>query len=146
MARSNQKGFTTMSSLLAAADAVVKQAAKDKNGLVAKAVVDEGKRQVQETVYDAYTNGIYDRSGQLKEQWVVESVEDGILVYNDRRDGDRYVAEIVETGDGYDQRFPFVGVPRPFTQNTIDELARSGKHVQALQDELIRRGHRVIRG
>lgn len=147
MARNSQKGHTSLKSLFAAMQLELDQAVQNPNGQVAKTVIDEGKRQVQETVYSPYTPVLYDRTGQLMEEWVVEKVSNGIAVFNDRRDGNTYVAEVVETGKGYSiEGWQYFDVPRPFTQNTIDELARSGKHVQALQDELIRRGHRVIRG
>lgn len=115
--------------------------AMNKGNAVKKTVIDEGKKQVKETVYDVYTPDpnnpkSYKRTGELKENWKSEETVDGIAIFNDRRDEGRYVAEIVETGDGYQYDFPYNGKPRPFTENTRQALKDSNKLTDALRRDM----------
>lgn len=139
----SQKGFTSLSALFAHVNNQAKQAIQDESGEVVRIVLETAKQHVQQDVYNVYQPVVYDRTGELLENWVVQAIGDGIAVYNDRRDGNTYVAEVVETGQGYQYSFEYSGVPRPFTQNTAEELIRTGKLSQALQNELIKRGFRV---
>lgn len=117
----------------------VNKMAKDamtKGNSVKNTVIEEGKRQVQETVYDVYDPKVYQRYGELKNSWEVEETSDGIAVFNDRRDGDKYVAETVEYGRGYDYDFPYANTPRPFTENTREELSKGNKLAESLKKDM----------
>jgi hypothetical protein len=94
-------------------------------------VIETGKRQVEETVYDVYSPRVYERTGQLKEQWETEETNDGITVYPSRRDEDtgKYVPEVIETGKGYEYEFEYSNRPRPFVENTRQELERDKDRV-----------------
>ncbi|MFO1442797.1 hypothetical protein KDN24_06160 [Bacillus sp. Bva_UNVM-123] len=99
-------------------------------------VIETGKKHVQEDVYDVYTTRVYQRSGQLKENWEVEETVDGIAVFSNRVDEGRNVSEIVETGQGYQFDFEFNGKPRPFTENTRKELAEGARLKDALKKDM----------
>ncbi|MCP1159446.1 hypothetical protein [Bacillus infantis] len=119
---------------------MAKKAMNEGNG-VKNVVIEAGKRHVQEDVYDVYTPNpnnpnSYKRTGELKNNWKSEPTADGIAVFNDRRDGDRYVAEIVETGQGYQYDFPYDGKARPFTENTRKELDGSSQLKDGLRKDL----------
>lgn len=116
-----------------------------KGKAVKETVIDTGKRHVQEDVYDVYTPKSYERSGELKENWKVEETADGIAVYNDRRDGDKYIPEVIETGVGYD----YTGYgyeyekPRPFIENMRIELSSENKLANSLKKDMKRMGIQV---
>jgi hypothetical protein len=117
----------------------INQKAKEamvKGNEVKDVVIETGKRHVQEDVYDVYTPTSYDRTGELKNNWKSEETTDGIAIFNDRRDDGKYVAEIVETGQGYQFDFDYNGVPRPFTENTRKELDGSNKLTDGLRRDL----------
>jgi hypothetical protein len=121
-------------------DQIAKQAMNN-GSHVKKTVIDTGKRHVQSDVYDVYTPDesnpkSYKRTGELKENWKTEPTADGMVVFNDRRDDGRYVAEVVETGKGYQYDFEYNGVARPFTKNTADELRDSSELTDALKKDL----------
>jgi len=114
-----------------------------KGNSVKETVIETGKRHVQTDVYDVYPNPkIYERTGELKENWEVEETVDGIAVFNDRRDSGKYIAEVIETGKGYD----YTGYgydyekPRPFTENTRQELAKGNKLANSLKQDMKRNG------
>lgn len=110
--------------------------AMNKGNNVKKVVIAEGEKQVEETVYQSYTPNQYERTGLLKKSWKAEETADGIAVYNDRRDGNKNVSEIVETGQGYQYEFDYNGVPRPFTENTRKALDGSSKLTNALKQDM----------
>ncbi|MDT0160269.1 hypothetical protein [Bacillus sp. AG4(2022)] len=115
--------------------------AMDQGNGVKNTVIEAGKRHVQKDVYDVYTPNpnnpnSYKRTYELKNNWKSEPTADGIAVYNDRRDGNRYVAEIVETGIGYQYEFPYDGKARPFTENTRKELDGSSQLKEGLRKDL----------
>lgn len=110
--------------------------AMNQGSAVKSAVIEEGERQVQETVYDVYTPKVYERSGQLKESWETEETSDGIAIYNIRKDGSKDVAEVVETGQGYQFDFEYNGVARPFTENTRKVLDGNSKLTDALRKDM----------
>lgn len=122
------------------------------NGLdeVADKVIDVAKKQVKETVYDAYEpvapeKGGYERTYLLQNSWGVSLYSPlTIGVFSDRWDGSKYVSEVVETGKGYDitGNYPYE-VPRPFVQNTIDELKKTKIHVDAYAKALRDVGYKV---
>ncbi|MBD1379220.1 hypothetical protein IC621_03155 [Bacillus sp. IB182487] len=118
------------------------------NSNTSKTVIETGKRHVQEDVYDVYSPdpnnpNSYDRTGKLKESWEVENTPDGIAVYNSREDDGRNVAEIVESGQGYQYDFEYNGKPRPFSENTRKELRGSNKLRESLKQDLKSLGIKV---
>lgn len=127
---------------------------------VAQAVIKIGEQKVQEVVYDAYKSAStnpkkYERTGLLKEEWLISPAEDGVCVSPGRYDGYTYVAEIVEFGhkdsvqDGY--QYPYFPKgsygdfrqPRPFVNETRKEIVRSGVHKKALKKGLEDKGYKI---
>src|SRR5690554_1241504 len=86
----------------------------------AKAVMEEGKRQVEEVVYSVYTPdpnnpNSYERTGLLRESWTFAGTPEGLTVYNNRpMDGSRDPAQIVVDGGPYEYDFEYATVPRDF--------------------------------
>ncbi|MEX0595516.1 MAG: hypothetical protein WD512_03370 [Candidatus Paceibacterota bacterium] len=111
---------------------------------VQRTVIQTGKDKVQTEVYDVYDPGKYVRTGQLKEDWKVESTSDGIAVFSNRYDDNVYVSAIVESGEGYTQDFPYTGIARPFTNEAYLELKDSNKLREAFKDDLKASGFRVV--
>jgi hypothetical protein len=102
-------------------------------------VIDTGKRHVDSDVYDVYTPKVYERTGQLKEQWESEETADGIAIYPSRRDEDtgKYIPEVIESGIGYDFSFEYSGKARPFVENTRYELeANKDRVADALKKDM----------
>ncbi|WP_397331643.1 hypothetical protein [Paenibacillus sp. JSM ZJ436] len=121
---------------------------------VAPTVKEVMKDKIEEEVYSVYTpvpveDGGYDRQrendGLLDEDNMeVTVLNDTVLtVENIRSDGDRNVAEIVETGEGYQFEFPYNGVPRPFTEATREHLRDTNEHVAAMYRGLVKEGLNV---
>ena len=54
------------------------------------------------------------------------------------------IAGIIETGIGYDLSSRFNAKPRPFVQNTYDELSSNNDHVKALIQSLRAKGYDII--
>ncbi|MCA1025666.1 hypothetical protein LCM23_06150 [Cytobacillus kochii] len=108
---------------------------------VRKTVVNEGRKQVDQVVYNAYTPKVYNRTGSLRESWAVEEAPDGIDVVNTRRDGDKDVARTVETGQGYDYTggYPYER-PRPFIAATVNALENNDKLTDSLRKDMINNG------
>jgi hypothetical protein len=113
---------------------------------IADLVVETMQEKIEEEVYSVYEPKEYVRQryqGGLQDPRNIEITMIGdntISVENIRFDGDREVAEIVESGQGYTYDFPYAGVPRPFTQATRDELNQSGKLKVAMSQGLRKRG------
>jgi len=110
---------------------------------VAKTVKQVQKEKVKEEVYDVYEPTMYSRTGLLgsEDSMKSELINDTTLVVeNIRSDGDRNVAEVVESGSGYNFSFDYAGVPRPFTEATREELRNTGAHKAALYKGLKRQG------
>ena len=63
-----------------------------------------------------------------------------LSIENVRSDDGRNVAEIVETGIGYEFEFPYNGVPRPFTEATREELRNTNEHIHAMYVGLKKQG------
>ena len=112
---------------------------------VANTVIEEGRNQVQKTVYDVYPNPKkYDRTGLLKESWSIEPRTNGITIKNTRTDDktNKYIPPVIETGIGYE----YTGYgysyekPRPFIQNTKKQIKQDGTHIKALKKGLQQRG------
>lgn len=102
-------------------------------------VIETGKRHVDSDVYDVYTPKVYERTGQLKEQWETKETIDGIAIYPSRRDEDtgKYIPEVIESGIGYDFSFEYSGKARPFVENTRYELeANKDRVADALKKDM----------
>jgi hypothetical protein len=112
--------------------------AMSKGNNVKNTVIEEGKRQVQETVYDVYSPKVYDRSGELKENWNWQDSPDGIEIINTRTDdkSGKYIVDTIEYGRNYDYDFEYANKPRPFIENTRESLRRDNRLKNALRDDL----------
>lgn len=104
------------------------------------------KEKIEEEVYSVYDPTMYERDrehgGLLDEaNMEVTMLNDSTLsVENVRSDDGRNVAEIVETGEGYDHDFMYNGIPRPFTEATREELRSTNEHTYAFYQGLKRQG------
>jgi hypothetical protein len=103
---------------------------------VAPVVVERLQDHVETDVYLAYTPTEYIRTGALKQDMQVEVINDGIEVTSERYDDSKYITPIIESGEGYTWSTPIAGTPRPFVENTREELAASGLHVEVLKQSL----------
>jgi hypothetical protein len=103
---------------------------------VAPVVVERLQDHVETDIYEAYTPTHYVRTGALKTDTQVEVIPDGIEVTSERYDDGKYITPIIESGSGYSWNTPIAGTPRPFVENTRDELAASGLHVEVLKKAL----------
>lgn len=60
------------------------------------------------------------------------------------RNAEKPIANVIETGNGYDVKgWQYYGIPRPFMQNTNDEILKSKLHYKALKKGLTKRGLEV---
>lgn len=126
-----------------------KQAQSSLKTEVAEIAVKTMQDNVQTKVYNVYEPKEYIRTGRLKREIDVGIVDDNtIYIENVRTDKyenawgiqfEKNVAEVVETGIGYEYPFPYMGVPRPFTQKTRGDL-RNGKINKAMKEGLRKRG------
>ncbi|WP_340032490.1 hypothetical protein NSQ20_11530 [Paenibacillus sp. FSL K6-1122] len=110
---------------------------------VARTVKQVQKEKVKEEVYDVYEPTMYSRTGLLGSEESMKSElinETTLVVENVRSDGDRNVAEVVESGQNYQYGFEYAGVPRPFTEATREELRNTGAHKAALYSGLKKQG------
>lgn len=114
-----------------------------KGNSVKNTVIDTGKRHVQEDVYDVYDPVVYQRSGELKNNWEVEETVDGIAVFNDRQEDGKSIADTVEYGRNYDYDFEYSHTPRPFVENTRQELSKGNKLAHSLKQDMKRIGLNV---
>jgi len=119
---------------------------------VSEVVVKTMQRHIQEDVYDVYTPVPPEKGGYVRQKYdgglidrdniKVSEIENGIAVQNMRVDEEtgKYIAYTVETGTGYDYEFPYSNKPRPFTENTREELKQTGAHAQELKKSLQKKG------
>lgn len=114
------------------------QKAMVKGNKVKNTVIEEGKKQVQETVYDVYEPEMYERTGQLKENWNWQENEDGIEIINTRTDEEtgKYIPATIEYGQNYDYDFKYSNTPRPFIENTRESLRKDDRLKNALKDDM----------
>ncbi|MFB5759106.1 hypothetical protein [Paenibacillus medicaginis] len=148
------KQFTNLNSLL---KHIQKEAEKSIQSDVSKKVIKKAQDHVDEDVYAVYPDPKeYERSGKLRNSFVVTSVKDGVEITNNRIDVDpstgeiREIAEIIEYGhDDSEQGYLYPAYypgsenfvqPRPFMKNTADELNQTGEHVITLKKSLQRKG------
>lgn len=113
---------------------------------VAETVIETMQEKIEEEVYSVYDPKVYERQGYQggltdPSNIEVQVVDDNtISVENIRFDGNREVAEIVETGQGYMYNFPYNGRPRPFTEATREELRNTDKLKNSMRRGLKKRG------
>ena len=132
---------------------MIKMKAQDTlNKEVAEKIKEKEVSHIDSDVYNVYfPTKKYNRTYELKDtsnMHVKQYGEVGIQISNDtlhenlRSSGSTYVADVVEYGSGYE----FTGYgyayeePRPFQQNTIDELMESGEINKLLIEGLKNRG------
>ena len=105
------------------------------------------KDRIVDDAYSAYTPEVYERTGELLNDKNIETVlvADGTLsVKSTRHDGERDVAEVIETGKGYS----YAGLDekigaRPFTERTAQDLA-DGDFEKSLKEGLKSQGLDVM--
>lgn len=113
---------------------------------VAEEVVNVVKGHVESDVYEAYQPKSYQREYQLLNNVKSTLINNGTIEINDiRMDGEKNVTQIVEYGSGYTWHGNLdetIG-PRPFIENSIDDLSMNKQHVEALKKALISKGLQV---
>lgn len=79
---------------------------------------------------------------------VVENITKPNMEYETGLDENDSLSDLIEFGDGYDgmeYNFKNGGAylqPRPFQQNTLEELKESGEHVEVLKKSLKNKGYK----
>ncbi|NBI28596.1 hypothetical protein [Chengkuizengella marina] len=124
-----------------------RQITESLNDNVAKAAVKTMQEEIEDEVYDAYSPKVYERKyyqdGLIDEDNIETKMIDAktLEIQNVRSDGDKNVAYIVETGEGYTYDVPKeLTDGRPFTQETKRRLKEEGIAKQAMKDGLHQRG------
>lgn len=113
---------------------------------VAEEVIRTMQEKIEDEVYSVYEPRVYERQGYQgglvdpKNIEVTVESDNTIAVENIRFDGDREVAQIVESGQGFQFDFPYNGVPRPYTEKTKEELRNTDRLNQAMKQGLKKRG------
>jgi hypothetical protein len=117
---------------------------------VAPKVIEVAKERVQKDVYDVYSPKVYERSGQLKESFKKNDIPDGVEIENTRKDGSRYIPEVIEYGhdkssQGYEYPVYYPSgdnylQPRPFMANTENEILEKNIHTEELKKSLRTKG------
>jgi hypothetical protein len=111
---------------------------------VAPIVKERMQEHVDTDVYEAYKPKKYDRTGKLKKEIEIQEIEDGIAITPTRTDEDtgKYIPAIIESGKGY--TYSGYGYayeqPRPFVQNTKEEILHEGIHKKELVKSLKNKG------
>ena len=102
-------------------------------------------------VYGAYPKPrMYERraSGGFSDPGNIKNIGEGLTLEvinttppnpegNPEPTTDKNLAEVIESGAGYDYFSPGA---RPYNENTINDLAGSGAHIEALRAGLVRQG------
>ena len=118
---------------------------------------------IENDVYRAYSPSSYMRRGEkdkglLDPENIITTPEhDGCISISNQTLGrefyfyerepvrsdnaDKPIAEIIETGEGYD--YWDNAFPRPFMKNTVDEIKTEKKHIEKLKDGLKKLGLEV---
>lgn len=106
-------------------------------------------------VYGAYPKPkMYDRrklKGGFSDPANIENVGSGLTLEiinktppnpegNPEPTTDKNLAEVIETGVGYDYFSPGA---RPYVENTIEDLKSSGAHVDAFKQGMLRQGFKI---
>lgn len=122
-------------------DAKVRESLKDD---VAPVVKEKMQKHIESDVYDVYEPKKYHRTGRLKKDIEIREVDNGVAIVPTRTDGDteNYIPAIIESGKGY--TYSGYGYayeqPRPFVQNTKEEILREGMHKKELAKSLKNKG------
>lgn len=126
------------------------------NNEVFEAVKEAELSHITTDVYGAYPKPkMYDRRGSVggfSDPSNIKNVGSGLTleVVNETPPNpegnppptiDKDLAQVIESGDGYDYFSPGA---RSFHENTVNDLASSGKHVQALKNGLLRHGIKTL--
>lgn len=137
--------FSNLGDLVNYMDKIAKEAIQDPNSETQRVMVEVGEKHVESDIYRVYTPTRYVRTGGLLNDWEFTNTNDGISMRNIRHDEQtgKDIAYTIETGKGYDFRFPFYDIPRPFTENTREELKNSSELRKAVKDDLQRKGLNV---
>lgn len=140
------KGITTfksLKSLFAHAEKKIQASLADNVAKKAKSVM---KEEIKDKVYNVYTptqyQRQYTRGGLIDEANIETKVKGKVLsIENVRSDGNKNVAYIVETGEGYTMKNPpsVLTEGREFTAATRQRMA-SGEAVDSLREGLHQRG------
>ncbi|WP_142385269.1 hypothetical protein [Bacillus sp. UMB0728] len=117
---------------------------------VSKKIVKVAEDRVQKDVYNVYTPKEYTRSGELKKSFEVKEIPNGIEIENTRKDGNREIDEIIEYGhdksaQGYEYPAYYPGgdnftQPRPFIENTRQQILNENIHADELRKSLNKKG------
>lgn len=117
---------------------------------VGNKIVEVAQEHVQTDVYDVYAPKVYSRTGQLKKDFKVTSIPNGIEIENTRSDRNRYIPEVIEYGhDKSEQGYEFPAYypngdnfiqPRPFIENTEKQVLEENIHVSELKKSLKLKG------
>ena len=131
---------------------------------VADTVSDVMTDHIARDVYDVYAPATYKRrlnnGGLLDKDNINSSIEENTLVVENNTTGKPYyqigtgftysqnkgkeIVGVIETGDGYDiHDWEYDGVPRPFIQNTQEDLKNNKYHITALKQGLEKQGLEV---
>ena len=116
-------------------------------------------------VYDVYDPTLYSRrmndGGLMDRDNIISTIdgEGGLLVQNvttgspnytiggktyTSKNADKPIAGVIETGQGYDiHGWEYDGKPRPFMENTHDDLEQNHYHTEALKRSLKKQGLEV---
>lgn len=112
---------------------------------VVPAVIETEKKHIQTDIYSAYQPHLYKRTGDLLQDsnFQVEIIDDGVIITNETYHDGKYIPEIMETGEGWS--IPDVWgygytKPRPFVENTRNEILATGIHKEKLKQGLIKQG------
>lgn len=134
---------------------------------VAQIVTEVMQDHIAQDVYDVYTPCIYvrraDENGLLDSRNINSSIKGNMLIVENNTLGSPYfydpnnkkkirksinagkeIAGVIETGIGYDiSDWWYDGIPRPFIENTRDELKDYEWHKKALKQGLQKQGLEV---
>ena len=134
---------------------IMKQVQESLINDVSKKVIQVAQQHVVEDVYDVYEPvppeyGGYKRTGKLATSFVTNETESGIEIENNRYENGRNITEIIEYGHedsayGYEYPAYYPGgqnfiQPRPFIENTRDEIRARNLHVEELKRSLNKKG------
>lgn len=118
-------------------------------------LVEKGKKEVDETVYAAYTpsdsENAYKRTYKLRDDsWAKEMPNQGLVFTNIRKDSKtgKYIPKVIETGEGYDitGNPPFeYEKPRPFMGNLKEWLRTEEQHVEVMKKAMRDAGFKVTK-
>ena len=111
-----------------------------------KHVISDVYAQYSPTMYQRKKDnyGLSDESNMLTKQYGEIGIEISNDTYHDnlKSMGGNYVADVVESGVGYEYAgygYPYEE-PRPFQEKTVEELNQSKEHVIALKQGLKNKG------